>query len=184
MARFGVSVAAIWVAVLAVSFASADDAEIARQISDGLHRERQTGKLRGFDILDHGHRRQSPLAGYVCIPKQLEVVEKIAVIVDGVKEVDNQLTEKRSARLRIDGKGGPETSERECGAIPSSVTARRGRRSRGQSNRSVPRAAFHYYILRKPLLSAEANRNGARRGSGSQRVGDTVAPDPFAPHRA
>ncbi|MCU0979175.1 MAG: BON domain-containing protein [Pirellulaceae bacterium] len=91
MARFGVSVAAILVAVVAVSFASADDTGILRQISDGLLRERDSDKLRGFDIRLTVTEGKVRLAGHVSTPEQLELVKKIAGRVDGVKEVDNQL---------------------------------------------------------------------------------------------
>lgn len=92
MARFGVSVAAILVAVLTVANASADDSGIVRQISEELLRQSHSGKLREFDILLAATEGKVWLAGYVSTREQLELVEKIAGIIDGVKEVDIQLT--------------------------------------------------------------------------------------------
>jgi hypothetical protein len=91
MGRFGVSVAAMLVAVVLVSCASADDTRIVRQIADGLRREHALGKLRGFDVQIVVTEGKVRLAGYVSTPEQLELVEKTAGLVDGVKEVDNQL---------------------------------------------------------------------------------------------
>lgn len=51
MARFGVSVVAILATVLAVSFASADDLGIVRQISDRLLRACHSGELQGLNSI-------------------------------------------------------------------------------------------------------------------------------------
>jgi hypothetical protein len=91
MGRFGVSVAAMLVAVVLVSFASADDAGIVRQVADRLRREHALGKLRGFDVQIVVTEGKVRLAGYVSTPEQLELVEKTASLGDGVTEVDNQL---------------------------------------------------------------------------------------------
>jgi hypothetical protein len=48
--------------------------------------------LQGFDILLTATEGKVRLAGYVSTPEQSELVGKIAGMIDGVKEVDNQLT--------------------------------------------------------------------------------------------
>jgi len=122
MGRFGVSVAAMLVAVVAVSFASADDVGIVRQIAGGLLREHPSGRLWGFDIHIAVTGGKVRLAGYVSAPEQLELVEKIAGSGEGVKEVDNRLKIRgpRASRSTETQDPKPVCADAEQSKVPSS----------------------------------------------------------------
>lgn len=92
MRRLAVGMAILALAGVAISWAMADDKEIAREITERLKGEQEAGNLDGFDINLKVAQGQVLLKGHVSTPEQQELALDIARKADGVKRVVNDLT--------------------------------------------------------------------------------------------
>jgi osmotically-inducible protein OsmY len=91
MRRFGVGMAMISIALVAVSWAMADDLEIAREITNKLKTEKDSGRLQHFDINLQVADGTVVLEGYVASKEQQELALNAARRTDGVTQVISQL---------------------------------------------------------------------------------------------
>jgi osmotically-inducible protein OsmY len=91
MRRFGVGMAIFSIALMAVSWAMADDVEIAREIKNKLKTEQDSGRLQHFDINLQVADGTVLLKGYVASRPQRELVLNAARQIDGVKQVVSEL---------------------------------------------------------------------------------------------
>lgn len=91
MRRLAVGTAILALAGMALSWAIADDKEIAKEITERLQSEQQAGNLAGFDINLKVAEGQVLLRGRVSTPEQQKLALDIARRVDGVKRVVNDL---------------------------------------------------------------------------------------------
>ncbi len=94
MRLFGIPVATLIIAAVALSWASGNDMEIARRITERLQREHQLGNLRGFNIDLTVAEGKVSLTGQVSSSEHSELVEEIAAEIAGVRKVDNHLVVK------------------------------------------------------------------------------------------
>ncbi|MBC8871407.1 MAG: BON domain-containing protein [Planctomycetes bacterium] len=91
MRRLAVGMAILGLAAVALSWAVADDKEIAKEITERLKREQDSGNLDGFDINLKVAEGNVLLKGHVSNPKQQELALDIARRAKGVKRVVNDL---------------------------------------------------------------------------------------------
>lgn len=92
MRRLAVGLAIATFAAVALSWAQADDQQIARQITERLKHEQQAGNLKGFDIDLKVADGKVLIKGHVSTPKQQELLMQVAREIKGVKDVVNDLT--------------------------------------------------------------------------------------------
>jgi osmotically-inducible protein OsmY len=99
MRRFGVGMAMISIALVAVSWAMADDLEIAREITNKLKTEKDSGRLQHFDINLQVADGTVVLEGHVASKEQQELALNAARRTDGVTQVISQLEVQPKAKL-------------------------------------------------------------------------------------
>jgi osmotically-inducible protein OsmY len=99
MRRFGVGMAMISIALVAVSWAMADDLEIAREITNKLKTEKDSGRLQHFDINLQVADGSVVLEGYVASKEQQELALNAARQTGGVTQVISQLGIQPKAEL-------------------------------------------------------------------------------------
>lgn len=92
MRRIVVGLAISTFAVLAFSWAHADDQKIARDITEQLKQEQNTGSLQGFDIDLKVANGNVLLKGRVSSPAQRRLAMEVVKKIDGVTRVVNDLT--------------------------------------------------------------------------------------------
>ncbi|MCL4206938.1 MAG: BON domain-containing protein [Pirellulaceae bacterium] len=95
MRRLGVGMAIFSIALVAVSWAVADDADIAREVTSKLKDEKESGRLQGFDINLQVSEGTVVLKGYVASKEQQELALQVARQSEGVKQVVNELDVQR-----------------------------------------------------------------------------------------
>jgi osmotically-inducible protein OsmY len=95
MRRLGVGMAIFSIALVAVSWAVADDTDIAREVTRKLKNEKDSGRLQGFDINLQVAEGTVVLKGFVASKEQQELALRAARQSEGVKQVVNELQVQR-----------------------------------------------------------------------------------------
>ena len=91
MRRLGIGMAIFSIALVAVSWAVADDTDIAREVTRKLKNEKDSGRMQGFDINLQVAEGTVVLKGYVASEEQQELALRAARQSEGVKQVVNEL---------------------------------------------------------------------------------------------
>lgn len=127
MRRLAVGMAILAIAGVALSWAVADDKEIAKDITERLKQEQEAGNLKGFEIQLKVAEGQVLLKGHVSTAEQQELALGIAKQADGVKGVVNDL-DVQGEKLAQESKDEPTpavaTAQPESTAVPTKDTTR------------------------------------------------------------
>lgn len=111
MRRLVVGVAIISLAALALSWAQADDQEIAKEITERLKQEQKIGKLHDFNINLKVADGQVLLKGQVASEEQQKLALDVARATKGVKDVVNDLQIQAAAAAETAGEKAPSSAE-------------------------------------------------------------------------
>ncbi len=100
MQRLVPALAVLCLACVAISGASANDSEIAREITGRLKHEQDAGNLWGFDINLQVEEGRVLLSGHVASQEQRQLAHRLARQARGVDQVVNQLKVESSGPVR------------------------------------------------------------------------------------